>query len=553
MDKLVEHAFYGMCKRVDSPVSLALWLMYKHAPLEYACHELQPGHYTSAVSFFRDYACQSLLRKYELLATGVDLEGEAISRFDKAEDRCALTNADILAHANWRGLPSSGFAILHRIQKHIACVWGQPRFEHLFRRCDWGPGATATLKGRNASVESKMSELPLSVSPLALPFLRQVLRDDIAWNRHLLGEDVCGPVSLLPDCFALKSDSRLLTVPKDAKTDRTIAAEPSANIFLQKGVGRYLRDRLKRFGVDLDDQTRNQSLAQQAYTAKLATLDLSSASDTIAAQICRLLLPADMYAVLESLRTPCYSYKGSVRRFSKFSSMGNGFTFELESLIFWAVAKAVQEEAQVSAPIGVYGDDIIVHSDLYSRVVSVLSELGFTVNASKSFCSGPFYESCGEHFFTGLRVTPVFQKHAVDHDLERLRFVNRLRSLVLTEYELCSESVFEAVWRQAFDSLPPSLRRLTAPDWVEGDGFLRTADHSGRFSYNHGYLIRYLRPKPPARVRNGGGSLALALRKSSNDEFTDWQGFCDLRPRGRVTKYTLCKRWVGLHLRTATR
>lgn len=75
----------------------------------------------------------------------------------------------------------------------------------------------------------------------------------------------------------------LMTVPKNSKIDRVAIKEPELNMFCQKGVGDFIRHRLKRIvKVDLNDQTRNQQLARiGSETGLLATLDLSSASDLI--------------------------------------------------------------------------------------------------------------------------------------------------------------------------------------------------------------------------------------------------------------------------------
>jgi hypothetical protein len=107
--------------------------------------------------------------------------------------------------------------------------------------------------------------------------------------------------------------------------------------------------------------------------------------------------------------------------------MGNAFTFELETLIFWALSQACTENSKVhSGVVKVYGDDIIVHRDVYDDLVYVLNYCGFRVNETKSFRSGPFYESCGRHYFNCFDVTPVYQKKMVNSSEECIRFHNRL-------------------------------------------------------------------------------------------------------------------------------
>jgi len=82
--------------------------------------------------------------------------------------------------------------------------------------------------------------------------------------------------------------------------------------------------------------------------------------------------------------------------------MGNGFTFELESLIFYAACSAVSEN------VSVFGDDIIVPTGRYEDVRNVLEHLGFSINQSKSYATSYFRESCGSDYFGGTDCTPVY-------------------------------------------------------------------------------------------------------------------------------------------------
>jgi hypothetical protein len=96
--------------------------------------------------------------------------------------------------------------------------------------------------------------------------------------------------------------------------------------------------------------------------------------------------------------------------------MGNGFTFELESLIFWSVAKACSELLNLESEVSVYGDDIIIDSRGYDLLTRSLSELGFFVNSEKSFSSGPFRESCGADWFKGTWIRPFYVKQRISDE-----------------------------------------------------------------------------------------------------------------------------------------
>jgi hypothetical protein len=107
--------------------------------------------------------------------------------------------------------------------------------------------------------------------------------------------------------------------------------------------------------------------------------------------------------MLNAWRSSSWKYDELSGHYHKFSSMGNGCTFGLESLIFAAAARAVG-----SRDFCVYGDDIIIETELYEPLVTLLSALGFTTNSEKSFNQGPFRESCGVDAYLGTDITPFY-------------------------------------------------------------------------------------------------------------------------------------------------
>lgn len=221
--------------------------------------------------------------------------------------------------------------------------------------------------------------------------------------------------------------SVLFTVPKKTEIDRVACKEPEGNALLQRSVGICIRQRLRKVGINLLDQTHNQRLAARAWKDGLATIDLSSASDTVSQGVVELLLPFDWWSLLSDLR--CESTvlpDGSTHLLSMFSSMGNGFTFELETLLFWALAQATKRLSKKSGVISVYGDDIIVPVTMARRYMRVLSLFGFVPNQSKTHVTGPFRESCGRHYWKGLDVSPFYFRKAVTELPDMINILNRL-------------------------------------------------------------------------------------------------------------------------------
>jgi len=222
--------------------------------------------------------------------------------------------------------------------------------------------------------------------------------------------------------------SMMFTVPKNSEIDRVACKEPEINMFLQRGVGLYLRTALKKRRIDLQDQTPNQRLALEgSVTKKLATLDLSSASDLISTQLVYDLLPLDWFLLLDKIRVKRVLIKKDWHELNMFSSMGNGFTFELESLIFYALTCAINRAYGVRGRVSVYGDDIITPNGSAAIFPSIFAWFGFKVNSKKSFWTGNFRESCGKHYMNGTDVSPFFIRGPLLHLHDLMHQLNLLR------------------------------------------------------------------------------------------------------------------------------
>ncbi len=220
----------------------------------------------------------------------------------------------------------------------------------------------------------------------------------------------------------------MFTVPKTTLIDRCACKEPDVNMFLQKGAGRVIRRSLLRCGVDLNDQSVNQRLAREGSKGShLATIDLSSASDSVSRELVFLAVPIAWWTHLDSLRCHITSIDGKEHVNEMFSSMGNGFTFELESLLFYALARTTAYFTKTRGVISVYGDDLIVPVSMYQDFEYVLSYFGFQVNPKKSFAVGTFRESCGGHFDNGYDITPFYVKEPISTLSDLIKFANAIR------------------------------------------------------------------------------------------------------------------------------
>lgn len=316
----------------------------------------------------------------------------AIGKFLEAESACCQAN-DRLYDAFNRPSAAAFWPELKRAKNIISSILGKFQLDDLPYSCAFSSGASTEFNRSESDIQKKWGEAT-HVTEGALPYAESFA----LWAGNLR-----------PWKFTVVDRNTVFTVPKNYKRDRTCAKEPSWNMFFQKGVGLMIRTRL-RTQVGLlqpDAQFTHQRMARQAsIDGKMATLDLKAASDSICNALVDLLLPRDWRKVLFDLRSPIGSLPGgNFLSYEKISSMGNGFTFELETLLFYALCKACAgREEEVS----VYGDDLIVPTASVRRVVALLRFCGFELNPEKSFASGPFRESCGGHYFKGVDVKPFY-------------------------------------------------------------------------------------------------------------------------------------------------
>jgi len=351
--------------------------------------------------------CLALYQKRADLKLGIDKSQVALEKFIESEQACKESNIRISrSREDGATMPRLVARVIFTAQQKISRILGDvPNLDDL--QFAYGPGANTNVR-KTTSARWKLSAKPAcsaSMAGMAGAILAQVpaytklhsWESETSWFTEV--EIQAG---------------ELMFVPKNAKTDRSIMVEPSLNSLAQKGYGRFIRDRLLKSGVNLLDQSINTERARiGSLNNSLATIDLSSASDTISKELVSELLPHDWYVALASIRTgsvECKRYSYSVPKLEKFSSMGNGFTFELESLIFYALTVAVCHCCGVKPNVTVYGDDIICPPEIVPSLTEVFTWCGFSINASKSYTSGPFRESCGKDFYNGINVRPFYQR-----------------------------------------------------------------------------------------------------------------------------------------------
>lgn len=422
--------------------------------------ELDPGIFSTSEEYALCAQLLAFFQKVQDLPIKRDRKAVAWKKFVESEQNCKNVNEtfrllDSGALQLRRGVDELLFAAQRKISRVLGDV---PRISDLKFRL--GGGAVRQIPKRTAVPSVKLGHAP-NCSANCVNLASAVLAElPLYAGLHATSEDSDSWIVPL-----MVTRGKISFVPKNAKVDRIVVTEPSLNAMIQLSIGDYMFDRLKRVGLDLRDQTLNQRRAREgSLTNALATLDLSSASDSISVELVRHLLPYDWFSLLADARTPTVvAQDGSIVVLEKFSSMGNGYTFPLETLIFWALSSAVCEDER---EVTVYGDDIILPSCHYDAVVELLWFCGFKVNPTKSFKQGPFRESCGKDYYLGIDVRPLFLKTT------RLTYLDMclIHNFWVRSYE-------DELARWVLEKVPDPYR-LFGPDGF-GDGHLVRRDFTG--------------------------------------------------------------------------
>jgi len=348
----------------------------------------------------------------------------AFISFEEGESLCAETNMRL---DDWYSCPENYSAKVQsqvvRMQYFIDKTLG-PHLDFLRKVPELiqvTAGATATRSRRESLPFLKISK-KLKCTPGADKYL-QALSKSFGYGELRTSFVPCNRVEF---------------VPKSWKTERTIACENEGNMFLQLAFDEYCKRSLRKVGIDLSDQTRNQELSRIGSIndgtdrMSYATIDLSMASDTLSYNTVALLLNQEWFNFLRAVRSQ-FGQMYSLPRieYHKFSSMGNGATFGLETLVFAAACYSVGSTAY-----SVYGDDIIIEQNLADELIELLAFLGFVPNTSKSFLTGPVRESCGTHWYRGALITPKYIREIDERKATQCHIVNSMMCIAKPDGEL---------------------------------------------------------------------------------------------------------------------
>lgn len=505
---------------LDCPRALTVALLYRNMEHEQLANlSCDPLDYLGSQEFSGAYLATKFLSKYKDLTLDYDLDKVAMEKFEKFESLCKHTNSrfrNLSVDPLYKG---STVWLHHATARKIDKLLGAFYPEEFFDLANWGPGASFLIKARDACSANKFqcetgitrdlySLLPLSLLKGVYPLWASQLAER-GFPTFCVG-------------------NKVVTVPKDATTNRVIAIEPGINLWFQKAIGEMIGTRLRRVGIDLRFQNQNQRLAfVGSKSRRLATIDLSSASDSISTGVVRDLIPHEWFHVLDTCRSRFGFLGDRTVEWAKFSSMGNGFTFQLESLIFYAAASSCVDYLKLDhhdcdgPTVSVYGDDIVIPVECLDLFSSLLEFYGFKLNMKKTHFASQFRESCGSHYFDGVDVKPVYLKSKLIKLPSVFRLANAFRRL---SHRQCNFTACDSRFKKVFDFLVNQVTRdlrFRIPETLGDGGFIGNFDESApvrALHYIEGYFVWHVVETSLPRQFDGVGLLLARLRDPSAKE-----------------------------------
>lgn len=375
---------------------------------------------------------KSVLKKYTPKGTNKLADAAALELFHKVNGMARDWSID------YEHLSEIDSLLLGQFEKYLNDTLNPTADEEFFmsldnilQNIDIGPGASRQASG--TSFYHKIANGPMSATSESLYAKYKwhteacQLEDETEQNRS----------TFWGDCVVIKG-GKLGFAEKNREISRVIVTEPLLNMMFQKGIAACMEGRLERlFGINLTDQpTYNKQLAWLgSWTGIFGTADSTSASDLIAVKMLDCFLKQPALGVLKKYRSPFAELPNKEWvELHMISTMGNGFNFPLQTIIYACALKSaykihglslMRSSKQELGNFGVFGDDIVCHKSAYDSLLRLLELLGFIVNKNKSFNDGPFRESCGGDYVSGRNVRGVYAKH-LDSPQDVYKLYNRL-------------------------------------------------------------------------------------------------------------------------------
>ena len=454
--------------------------------------KVNPRDYEDPMIYYWDNQLVCLLSKYPF--QGSEDAGDVAALEDLLS--CERKNAE--TNAIWRSLDEQHplYESVEAVSRRIHELMGPaPLTQEVIDRGSWGPGVNALFDFdfTRTGPEYKFAAKP-TLTPYIIPIASTVVASAPLWEQGL------NLFHGTANRFVLVPGNVFSTVPKKFEVKRGICMEPMLNLWLQMGVESVLLERLldsDRVNLRTSSMYNQMLAAVGAATGIFCTVDLKSASNNVCRAPIRSVISADWNALLVSLASEYGLLPAALRnkmsgqnvpesiKYEMLSSMGNGFTFLVETLLFRAIVTSVvpgtwsktDRGMKITWPhVAVFGDDLVFPSAYYTKVVDLLVLFGFTVNEDKTFRDGPFRESCGKDYHGTKMVRPLYISKRLDNGESIVSLANKVLRHAFegpsapSSIGVDGDSRWRGIWHAIVNHVRKPIRKLitTVPHVPQG-------------------------------------------------------------------------------------
>lgn len=454
-DELQKTILLQCLEALQTPIALSLHMQLEHCDTV-TLPDVRPADYLSPWAFHKDSQAVALFSKNESVVPSVNLEEKAVEDFYEIERQNKERNL------NYSAIAIEKAELLHKVRRNVKILLTSDIPRSMFEGSMpiFGPGSTSSCSGKETTYLHKVQAKPECTSQ-CIDFIEYVTRGSIA--RH-------------PDDYVEVKGNVFFTVPKNFKTRRHCCVEPHLNTWYQRCIGLAMKQRLKEANYMLEHVPEINAANLKFSATEYATLDLKQASDTIYKKIVEDVFPPTWYHHMNRARSHYTSVNGSWHHNEKFSSMGNGFTFEMETILFLAIVRSVVPQ-KLWCKCTVFGDDIMCPVAYADGVAKALEGLQFIINKDKTFVDGDFKESCGVDVWlyngVSVNVRPIYLRNLQIEDLKkRYALVNFIHRISLRCYGMVPQrSPFKHAYKAALGVIKAQSRYYGPDPYAYEDTF----------------------------------------------------------------------------------
>lgn len=457
--------------------------------------------------FKQEVQLENLFKRYRFkndLYSDEELSAITLEKFEQLQIR--------LARHQWRQRTSeSTFRIVQHARRIVQAVLSSVDLCEAYSLGRFSTRATVGCPAGDAYLDHKLAG-ELTGSHDHIRDFISILADDNVLSRTV---EKCSPPG--GPIYRVCESLPLIGVPKSYKSERLIMPNTLIGSYITYGYGKLIVKALKEHGLDIRTlQERHRKLAKKfSRSKKYVTADLSSASESFTWPLMCKLLPRKWLKALDRGRLRYYNHPGSSSKvyYLSFMAMGIGFTFPLQTLLFYALVESIRVLLKVKGFVSVYGDDLIYPTEIHGVVEHLFDDLGFQLNRDKTFVESNFRESCGGDYFHGVDVRP-FQPEGVYQELLPRRYeahcyklYNGLLSrwpedLLPLTYKFLRDQILLTKERKELYQVPPSYPdtsgiRVSKPIDCSPDPYVCVFS-----KFTHGavrYSFKHLRETPQHR------------------------------------------------------